>query len=75
LTSSPKGIPARGHVASKFRVVANLQPGHVSGWQYVAVVVIITVARRDGGPLRGCVVWPNCSGVVDVSVVGAARDG
>jgi len=59
LTSSPKGIPAWGPVASKFRVVATLHPGHVSGWEYVAVGVIINVARRGGGPPRGCVDGPN----------------
>jgi len=57
-------------VASKFRVVAHLQPGHVSGWEHVAVVVTITVARWDGGPPRGRGVEPNRSGGVDVSVRG-----
>jgi len=33
----------------------------------VAVVVTITVARRDRGPPRGRAVGPNWSGIVDVS--------
>jgi len=33
----------------------------------VAVLVTITVARRDRGSPRGRAVWPNWSGIVDVS--------
>jgi len=53
LTSSPEGIPARGHVAPKFRVVANLQSGHVCRRGHVAVVTTITAGPRDGCPPRG----------------------
>ena len=43
----------RGHLDSTFPVVADLQPGPVSGWGHVAAVATITVGLRDGGPSRG----------------------
>ena len=53
LTSSPEGIPTRGHVASKFRIVADFWPRHVSWWGHVAAVATITAVPWDGGSPRG----------------------
>jgi len=48
-----------GHVGFKFQIVVDLRLPHGPGRSHVAVVVTITVERRDRGPPRGRAVGQN----------------
>jgi len=71
--SSPKTIPMRNTWFSSLELWPNFVYPTCPGRSHVAVVVTISVARRDRGPPRGRGLGPNRSRIVDVS--GGGRSG